>query len=167
VITVLIILFLAAIFAVVISLVFGAIYVPSVNWVIDDMVSLANVKKGEKVVDLGSGDGRIVIAFAKRGADAVGYEFNPFLVLWSKYKIWRSGVNAYGAHAHVYWKSFWNEDLSKYHVVVLFLSPLLMKRLEEKLQKELRSKTRVISATFQFRNWKSTKRLRSTWFYIR
>ena len=51
------------------------------------MVKIANVKKGDTSVDLGSGDGRIVIAFAQKGIKATGYEINPFLVLYSRRKI--------------------------------------------------------------------------------
>ncbi len=55
-------------------------YVPSPEYVVDKMIELAGVKKGDVVYDLGSGDGRIVIAAAKKGAKAVGFEIDPDLV---------------------------------------------------------------------------------------
>src|SRR5882672_3428464 len=69
----------------------GAPYVPSRKDSIKKMLVLANLKPGDKVVDLGSGDGRIVIAFARNGIDAHGYEISPALVLWSKLMIFALG----------------------------------------------------------------------------
>ena len=61
----------------------GAIYDPSNNESVKKMVELAQIKPGEKSVDLGSGDGRVVIEFAKKGIQAHGYEINPLLVMIS------------------------------------------------------------------------------------
>ena len=61
----------------------GAIYYPSSDPQIATMLDLAQIKKGERAVDIGSGDGRIVRALARAGAHAHGYELNPFLVFWS------------------------------------------------------------------------------------
>ena len=58
----------------------GLGYAPSTTAIIDRMIKLLNIKPGEKAVDIGSGDGRVVIALAKAGAEAHGYEINPLLV---------------------------------------------------------------------------------------
>lgn len=71
---------------------FNAPYAPSVKNRLDAMLDLANIQPGDKAVDLGSGDGRVVIAMAQAGAEAHGYEINPWLVLWSRYAIRRAGL---------------------------------------------------------------------------
>lgn len=58
----------------------GAIYVPTSEEKIEKMVKLLKIKPGQKVVDLGAGDGRVLVALAKAGAKAYGYEINPYLV---------------------------------------------------------------------------------------
>src|SRR4029079_6072240 len=67
-------------------------FVPSPQEVVDRMIELAGVKKGDVVYDLGSGDGRIVITAAKKGAKAVGFEIDPDLVRESRENIQKAGV---------------------------------------------------------------------------
>ncbi len=73
-------------FFLVISIFTGAPYLGIVPESLDQIIAFANIKRGKKTLDLGSGDGRIVIAMAKKGAIAHGYEINPFYVLLSKIK---------------------------------------------------------------------------------
>lgn len=65
----------------------GAVFAKSDEKLIATMIQLAKVKPGEKAVDLGSGDGSVIIALAKAGAEAHGYELNPFLVWLSRRQI--------------------------------------------------------------------------------
>src|SRR5579872_2858900 len=78
-------------------LVHGAIYVPTSMRGVREMVKLIDPKPGDKIIDLGSGDGRILIACAERGASAVGYEINPLLVKRSRRAVARAG---FAPHAH-------------------------------------------------------------------
>jgi len=134
------------------SVIFGAWYVPSVPWAVRKMISLLDIKKGERAVDLGSGDGRVVLALAQKGAIARGYEVNPFAYLYSLYIIKKARVQE--GSAKIYFRSFWGVDLSDYTVVTVFLAPHLMKKIEKKLQKELPKGARVITQTFKFPTWK-------------
>ena len=59
---------------------YGAIFARSKDEIVEKMILLADVKPGQKAIDFGSGDGRLVIAMARAGAEAHGYEINPFLV---------------------------------------------------------------------------------------
>ena len=68
------------------------VWVPSTPEIIEKMLDMANVTKNDFVIDLGSGDGRIVIAAAKRGARAMGVEFNPKMVELSKQNAAKEGV---------------------------------------------------------------------------
>lgn len=131
---------------------------------VKDMIILANVKPGEKTVDLGSGDGRIVIAMAKKGAIAHGFELNFFYVILSRYNIWKAGLHG---RVHIYWKNFWTVDLSCYDVVTAFAISYLMPKLEKKLKKEIKITTRVITTTYAFKTWKYIKRKDFAFLYKR
>lgn len=94
-----------------------------------------NLKKGKKVYDLGCGDGRLVIGAAKiAGVTGVGFEISPPVYLLAF--IFRNLLN--GFIATIYFKSFWNKDLSDADVVFLYLLPKAMKKLVEKFNKELK-----------------------------
>jgi cyclopropane fatty-acyl-phospholipid synthase-like methyltransferase len=128
----------------------GAIPLGTQTNQVERIVRLAKIHPGMKIADLGSGDGRLVIAFAKAGAEAYGYEVNPVLFLWSYLKIQKY------KNAHIYLQSFWSADLSKYDTIIVFGISHIMARLEVKLQKELKPGSRVISNIFKFPNWQPT-----------
>jgi cyclopropane fatty-acyl-phospholipid synthase-like methyltransferase len=71
----------------------GAHYMPTTNEIVIQMLTMAELKPGDKLVDIGSGDGRILIAAAQQGIESVGYEINPLLVLWSRSRIKRAGMD--------------------------------------------------------------------------
>lgn len=129
----------------------GAIYEPSDNREVETIIRLADIKKGQKTTDLGSGDGRIVIAMAKKGAKAHGYEVNPFLVYRSREKIKQAGLEK---NAFIHWKSFWRTDFSDFDVVVTFQVGYIMKKLEKKLFKEMKPGSLIISHYWTFPNVK-------------
>lgn len=126
----------------------GAIYFPTSPRSVGLMLKLADVKAGQKIVDLGSGDGRILIALAKAGVEAVGYEINPVLVRRSRRAIAKAGVNAV-----VHWESFWRVDLSHFDTVIVYGIPYIMGALQKKLERELKPGTKVISNAFVFPGW--------------
>lgn len=156
------ILFPVFIFFLVISFIKGSPFIPSRRETVDIIIRLANIKKGDKVVDLGSGDGRLVIAAAKRGAVAYGYEINPFLVLWARLLILKNGLTK---NAFVYWGNYWQKDLSSFNVIFVYGITYIMKDLEKKLQKELKPKARVVSNIFYFPNWKYSRREKGVYLY--
>ncbi|MDO8474498.1 MAG: 50S ribosomal protein L11 methyltransferase [bacterium] len=135
---------------VLIPMLLGAPFVPIDKTVLKRMIALLQVQPGEKAADLGSGDGRVVIALAKAGAIAEGYEINQFLVLASRKNIKNAGISA---QASIHWKNFWGQDLSSFQVVTLFGMPHMMKKLGAKLRKELKPGTKVISHQFMFPDW--------------
>lgn len=130
----------------------GAHYVPTSDPRVKRMLKLAQVGPEDLVTDLGCGDGRFLVEAAKLGARAVGYEINPLLVLIARRNIRRAGIEK---NARVYWKNFWNEDLSPYSVVVVFGIPHIMGALEGKLKRELKPGARVVSNAFRFPTWES------------
>jgi len=125
----------------------GAIYDPSTSEETRQMAELADVRAGEKVADLGSGDGRVVIALALKGAEAHGYEVNPVLVAISRRNIRRLGLHG---RAFIHWGNFWRRNLSHYNLITVFQVGFVMARLEAKLRRELAPGARVVSHYWRF-----------------
>lgn len=151
-----------SVFFLILSVWIGAVYVPSTNWAIEEMLDLAKVKKGEKAVDLGSGNGAVLIALAKRGVEAHGYEINPLLVVWSRFLIWKSGL---WGKAHAHFGSFFRADLSSYDVITIFVVPYIMKQVEKKVYSDAKKGTRVVVETFPFPRKKPAKKTKSVYLY--
>ncbi|XP_044151065.1 ATP synthase subunit C lysine N-methyltransferase isoform X1 [Bufo gargarizans] len=124
-------------------------YVPASETQVENVLKMLQFRSGT-VVDIGSGDGRIVISAAKTGFQAVGYELNPWLVWYSKYRAWREGVHQ-NAKFHI--SDLWKVSFSQYTNIVIFGVPEMMPKLEEKLKMELSLTARVIACRFPFPHW--------------
>jgi len=135
---------------IIIPFLFGASFEISTRPVIRKMIEFSKIKKGEKVADIGSGDGRVVIEFAKKGVEVHGYEINPVLVWWSRHKIRKEGLQD---RAFIHWKNFWNVNLKDFDVVIVFQINYLMLKVARKLREELKSGSRIISNKWKIRNW--------------
>ena len=145
-----------------VSLKRGAIFVPTNRTAVAEMIEPLNIKVGDRAVDLGSGDGRVVIALARAGAEAHGYEHNPLLVWWSRYKIRKAGLSG---RAFIHQANFWNRDFSGFTVVTVFGINYIMRALEEKLQKEGGRGMRIASYTFGFPTLKPLARKNGIYLY--
>ena len=95
----------------------GAPYAPTDIRTITAMMNVAKVIPSDRACDIGSGDGRLLIALAKKGAHAEGFEINPFLVLWSRMKIKKEHVED---KASVSRQNLWKADFRPYTLVYLF-----------------------------------------------
>ncbi len=129
----------------------GAVYLGMKQERVEDMVKAARVTAGMRVADFGSGDGRVVIAFARAGAEAHGYEIDPLFVFISRWKIRRAGL---ADRATIHWQSFWSSNAGDYDLITLFGFDTFMKRLQSKLLAELRPGARAICYVYQFPKWK-------------
>jgi SAM-dependent methyltransferase len=126
--------------------------------VVVEMLRLAGVGPEDVVYDLGSGDGRIVIAAAHRfGARGVGIEIDPALVAESRRRVAWYGV---ADRVTIVEGDLFAADLRKATVVTLYLSPDLNRRLRGKLQAELRPGARIVSQRFDMDDWAPTRSLR-------
>ena len=148
---------------------FGAPWEPTSKEILKKMVEYSKPKKGEKIVDLGSGSGTIVIEFAKNPSirEAHGYEINPILVWISRRRIKRLGLEK---KAFIHFGNFMNHDLSKFDIVAIFQIFLIMGKIEKKLKKELKKGSRVVSNAWKFKDWKPSKKfeesfLRNVYLY--
>ncbi|KAJ7305717.1 hypothetical protein JRQ81_010083 [Phrynocephalus forsythii] len=125
-------------------------YVPSSTKQVNNMMSLLKGRSG-KLVDLGSGDGRIVLEAYKRGfRPAVGYELNPLLLRLSHFRAWRAGCSGKVVYRR---EDFWKANLSDCNNVTVFLAPSVVPQLERKLLSELPEGAWVVAARFPFARW--------------
>ncbi|XP_016338333.1 protein FAM173B-like isoform X1 [Sinocyclocheilus anshuiensis] len=124
-------------------------FVPATRNQIENVLKVLKTRSGS-LADIGSGDGRIVIAAAKSGFKAVGFELNPWLVWYSRYKAWREGVHH---NTSFYISDLWKVSFSEYSNVVIFGIPQMMEQLEVKLQTELQSSAKVVACRFPFPTW--------------
>lgn len=125
------------------------IWVPTPQVLVDKMLDMAKVTSADYVMDLGSGDGRLVISAAKRGANAIGIEYNQEMVELSKQNAVKEKV---GNKAKFIQADLFKADLSKATVITLFLLTDLNLRLRPQLL-ELRPGTRIVSNTFSMEEW--------------
>lgn len=147
------------IFFLVLAFLTGAPYVPSTNSVAQSMIELANIKKGMTVYDLGSGDGKLLLLAAKKGAHAIGIEINPFLVLLSRFR-------AFGKNITVRWGSFWHTDLSDGDILFIYLLPWRMEKLAALLKEKAKPGALVVSNSFIFPDWKIIRQDKTNHVYV-
>jgi precorrin-6B methylase 2 len=127
------------------------VWVPTPQIVVDKMLDLAKVTPGDFVMDLGSGDGRTVITAAKRGAKALGVEYNPDMVALSQRNAVRNGV---ADKAEFVKADLFETDFSKATVITMFLLPDINLRLRPKIL-ALAPGTRIVSNTFTMGDWEA------------
>ncbi|NXR35701.1 F173B methyltransferase, partial [Zosterops hypoxanthus] len=124
-------------------------FVPATATQIQNVLKMLENRSGS-LVDIGSGDGRIVIAAAKKGFQAVGYELNPWLVWYSRYRAWRDGVHQ---NTKFYISDLWKVGSELYKNESFFLVTQQMPQLEKKLEEELECNARIIACRFPFPCW--------------
>jgi protein-L-isoaspartate O-methyltransferase len=135
-------------------LVQGPPYVPSDDESAGQMVKLVKAYKPKRVLDMGSGDGKLMILLAQQGYRVDGVELNPSLVWRSRRAIKKAGLSD---KATVRWGNFWRYDVSDYDLVALYVIKHIMPRLEKKLGAELAPGAVVVSNYFVFPNLKPVK----------
>lgn len=128
-------------------------FVPTSQAAVRHIIELANLKQGEKVYDLGCGDGRFLIeAQKKTGTTAIGYENAPIPWLLAQSRKLFSRENV-----HVSMKNFFKVSLADADVIFCYLGPEMMKKVGEKIQKECKPGTRLYSNTFSIPSMKPEK----------
>jgi len=126
------------------------VWVPTPQELVDKMLDMAKVTPKDYVIDLGSGDGRTVITAAKRGARALGIEYNPDMVELSKRNAAREGVSDRASFVKA---DLFESDFSQATVITMFLLPSINMKLRPKIL-GLKPGTRIVSNTFDMEDWK-------------
>jgi protein-L-isoaspartate O-methyltransferase len=142
----------------------GVPYAPSKKSGVNKMIEMADVQLGEKAIDIGSGDGRIVAALAKAGAKAYGIEINKLLVWFSGVYLKSLGLEN---KTFIMLKDFWVEDYSSYDVITIFAQPYIMEKLEEKIFNDVKPGTRIVVNRYKFPNKEFKKEDCGIYLYIK
>jgi hypothetical protein len=126
-------------------IIFGAPYVPTLASTRRAALDLLDLKPGQTLYELGSGDGSLIKEAAARGLNVVGYELNPLLVLISKVRTRR-----YKKQVKIVWSNFWKADFSNADGIFVFQMDRSMKKLEAKIKTEAKGRgIKVASHAFK------------------
>ncbi len=125
-------------------LLFGAPYLPTLNRQVDEALDMLKLKPGDTLLELGCGDGKVLVAAAERGYKVVGYELNPILafVAWVR-------TRRYGRQVRVVWGNFWNKQWPPAEGIFVFLLTRYMSRLDTKIAQEYKHPVKLISFAFE------------------
>ncbi|HVV66590.1 MAG TPA: class I SAM-dependent methyltransferase [Candidatus Saccharimonadales bacterium] len=154
----LILLVLSACFAGVVF--FGAPYLPTLTPQVKTALELGNLSKGQTLIELGCGDGKVLIAAAERGARVVGYELNPILALvaWGR-------TRRYGKRVRVVWGNFWWRKWPEADVIFTFLLPRYMEKLDKKCMQYDYKPVKLVSFAFEIPGKQPLRRKDSVFLY--
>jgi SAM-dependent methyltransferase len=134
------------------------VWVPTPQALVDKMLDLGRVTAVDYVIDLGSGDGRTVITAAKRGARALGIEYNPDMVALSQRNAAKEGV---GGKATFTKADLFESDFSQATVITMFLLPDINLKLRPKIL-GLKPGTRIVSNSFTMGEWQHDRSVQAT-----
>lgn len=123
------------------AMITGAPYVPTPQKTLEKMLRLAAIRPGERVYDLGCGDGRLIFAAVRAGARATGFELSMLVFFTAKIRSWFRG-------GQILYRDFWRQDLSDADVVFCYLLPGSMRTFQRRLWPKLKPGTRVVSHAF-------------------
>ena len=130
------------------------VWVPTSQALVNKMLDMAKVTPRDFVMDLGSGDGRTVITAAKRGARALGIEYNPDMVALSQNNAQKEGVSG---RAQFMKADLYETELSKATVITMFLLPEINLKLRPRIL-ALKPGTRIVSNTFSMGEWEADEK---------
>ena len=125
------------------SIVRGAPWLPTRHKQVEQALDLLDLQPGQTMIDLGSGDGKVLAAAARRGWRGIGYEINPILYLWGLVRTW-----PYRDLVSLKLQSYWSVKLPEADGIYVFLIDHYMKQLDKKLTQDIDISTSVVSYVF-------------------
>lgn len=124
---------------------FGAPYLPTLSKQKLAALDLLELEPGQTLLELGSGDGRMLIAAAEKGLKVIGYELNPLLVLYSRIRTWK-----YRKHIRIIWANYWWHMWPRTDGIYVFLLDRYMEKLDKKIiQNYPEQKVKLASFAFK------------------
>ncbi len=140
---------------------FGAPFLPTLRARTGEALDMLNLDPGQTLLELGSGDGRILRAAAERGVYAIGYELNPLLVLWSKLHTWR-----YRRLISIRWGNYWRGELPPTDAIYVFLLKPYMQKLDKKIIQDYKDPVKLVSFGFTIPNKTPAAELNGLYLYL-
>lgn len=139
---------------------FGAPYLPTLGAQIETAFELADMKPGDTLIELGCGDGRVLLAAARRGQQAVGYELNPLLaaIAWLRTRSYRSQVR-------VVWGDFWRAEWPPATTIFTFLLTKYMPKLDKKIMQYPHKPVKLVSYAFEIPGKKPAAKKSAVFLY--
>lgn len=138
-------------------------FIPSNNRRVKTMFKLADIKTGEKSLDLGAGDGKVVIAFAEAGAIAYGIEIDEILTELARHNIKKKRLEN---KAQIINGDMWKIQLGDYDIITIYGLTSVLYKLEEKIQSETKKGCRIICNYFHFPHLTPVKVINDVYLYI-
>src|SRR5579864_3188136 len=130
-------------------------FYPTPETIVERMLQLGGLRAGEKMFDLGSGDGRIVMMAAQRfHADAYGVELDKDLAKQSMEKIRKAGLEK---NAHILTGDLLKQNYSSADLITVYLLPVSNDKVQPLLDRQLKKGARVVAHDFEFKNWTPEK----------
>jgi len=141
-------------------LLFGAPYLPTLTPQVQTALDFADLQPGQTLLELGCGDGKILVAAAKRGLNVIGYELNPLLALicWLRTRRFRGQVRVVCA-------DFWRADWPPTDVIFTFLLPRYMKKLDTKIVQYNHKPVKLVSFAFSIPGRKAVRHTGGVYLY--
>ncbi len=141
-------------------LLFGAPYLPTLSAQAESALDLVDLKPGDHLLELGCGDGKVMIAAAERGLRVTGYELNPILaaIAWLR-------TRRYGKRVKVVCGNFWRVKLPPSEGIFVFLLPKYMAKLDTKITQESRKPVKLVSFAFKIPEKKIMKEKQGVYLY--
>lgn len=140
-------------------LVVGPPYLPTLTPQVTLALDMLDLKPGQTLLELGSGDGKVLLAAASRGLNAVGYELNPLLVIWSRLRLWR-----YRKQVKVKWGNFWQAQWPPADGIYTFLLQKYTAQLDKKIVQYPHKPFKLVNFAFTMEH-KQPKRAEKGLYY--
>jgi hypothetical protein len=139
---------------------FGAPYLPTLKARAENAFDLLDLKPGQTLLELGSGDGRILRMAGQRGIRAIGYELNPLLVIYSKLVCFK-----YRKLITIKCRNYWQVKLPKCDGIYVFLLDRFMSKLDKKVMQEKRGSVKLVSFAFKIPGKEPTREKNALFLY--
>ncbi|HET6924911.1 MAG TPA: hypothetical protein VFH39_03725 [Candidatus Saccharimonadales bacterium] len=141
-------------------LLFGAPYLPTLTKQMQVALDLVDLQPGERLVELGCGDGKVLVAAARRGWLVDGYELNPLLVLVC---VWRT--RHFRKQVRVHWRNFWTAQLPPTEGIFVFVLQRQMAKLDNKIVQEVSKPVKLVSFAFTIPGRKPVRSKEGVYLY--